>query len=134
MNITTYFFCDCGYEKALNEGEDYSVIQCNGCLNLASIEKSISYYISCSACEFEKKIQGEITFNQEETCENCKLKGKVGLKDIHPDALFLVESKVEYDGKCERCRKTEWTDPEESEYKCPSCYRKLKQKMSSAWE
>lgn len=134
MNITTFFYCDCGFEKALNEGEDFVIVQCGRCLSLASATKKFTYHIVCSACEHHKEIGDEVEFEKEEICENCSLKGTIGLKDVHLEALFHLENHVVYDGKCERCRENNWIDPEKTNFKCPSCFKNIKQKMSNVWE
>jgi len=134
VNYNTFFHCTCGYEKALNEGEQYSILQCGTCLELTSVDKNHTCTKICQACGDEQVVTGDVTFDREEGCRSCGVKGTIGMEDLHPDALFFVHFHATYQGKCERCRQVNWTEPKEAEFPCPMCRKTLKQKMSGVWE
>lgn len=134
MNQTTFFFCDCGYEKALNEGDDFIILQCGNCNTLNSVENKIKYYTKCHACSNLEEVNEGENLSIEKECSNCRLKGKVGFIDFSKDVLFELENKVECEEKCERCNKINWLEPLENSYRCPNCYSYLRQKMSNMWD
>lgn len=136
MNQTTFFYCNCGYEKALNEGEDYIIVQCQNCNTLNSTEKKLTYYTVCEACGDEEKLIGEeIKFESDKKCKTCGISGEVGFKEFNQHIQFSLESKVEHENlKCERCNKKNFLEPKENTYHCPNCYSILRQKMSNTWK
>lgn len=134
MNATIFLYCDCNFEVALSEGDSYVITQCGNCYHLVSAKKEFSYALTCSACAHEEAIEGDISFEQEKMCTHCGLKGTIGLKGIHPHALFFVENQLHFNEPCTVCKKNEWVIREGFPYPCPTCRKPLNQKVSSVWD
>lgn len=130
MNYTMFYHCTCGFEKSLNEGDDYTIKQCSVCLNLESFRHDMTYVMSCMACSEEKELPDNYEFC-EETCAGCGLKGRSGMKEYDNNVLFDIHAKDRKTHICKVCKSEDFI---EESVQCPSCKNNtLERETSSVW-
>lgn len=134
MKFNLFFYCKCGFEKSLNDGDNFSILQCETCYHIENYQTKQRYMKECTHCGQKEELIEGTTFEKEVTCQKCGLKGKVGLAGVHKNYLFMVDVKDEKISKCKRCKQNNWINIYETDLKCPLCHKRLQTNMSSYWE
>lgn len=133
MNYTIYYYCSCEYEKVVHEHDNQKMKQCNRCYDIHATNIDVQIYkVICKACGNEKEYKDNFRINGNVRCESCYLEGEIGF-DKEDGTLFYIELGEEKK-TCTTCKKGELEEVEQGEFKCPRCFKNLKQKMSTFWE
>lgn len=134
MKYQMFFSCSCGFEVALTEGGDQSILQCQTCFSLESKKAKREYQLVCRFCKHIEKIKDDIQFGPSIKCDHCGVNGTIAVNSEDKIALFDLDTKVDGDGACRVCRQHDWAESEEQELTCPRCRKNpLKQQMSGNW-
>lgn len=142
MKFTQFFYCEdkykseklkkntCDFDQAIVEGLGNEIIQCSACFEIDSKIPKKKYFLECNHCHYKNERLEDMALDEEIECLNCYLKGNVAF-DAFQDGLFVLKEE-EYYEPCKKCKRDEWTKRDEG-FKCPRCWKNLKQKMSTFW-
>jgi len=132
MNYTYYYSCDeeCGYRQVAHIHTNEKVYQCMSCFNIEGKESQDDFALKCQVCGKSETIYGDVMFNEEKTCENCHMTGKIGFTE---NEQFLLIQEISVLPACTRCYKPGLQELIE-EATCPMCYKPLQAELSAFWE
>ena len=132
MNYTYYYSCneECGYNQAVHIYTNEKPYQCMSCFNIQGKESQDDFALKCQVCGSIETIHGDISFDEEKTCENCHVSGNIGLSEAEQ---FILIQEITSIPTCSKCKKTSLRELIE-EAACPFCFKSMEAELSAFWE